>query len=414
MQAPSVERVVNETAGITGAVGRRQTAKVAVVHDWLTGMRGGEYVLEAILDLFPTATIHTLLRTCHGLSFRLSTAHCETSWMQHIPLAHLTYRALLPLMPSAIEAFDMKGYDLVISSSHCVAKGIRKDPNSVHVSYVHAPMRYMWDRFDDYFARRRASWPVRAAAHLFRNRLQRWDYGASQANRVDTLIANSSYIAEQIRRNYKRHATVVHPFVDLSRFHHPRRAGKHYLAVGAFAPYKRIDVAIEAFNKMGLPLNIVGTGQDGSRLRRIAGPTIRFLGNLSNQEIAALYATCRAFVFPGQEDFGITPLEAMAAGAPVIAYAAGGATETVTTKTGLLFAPQTADALIDAVNRLETGNVTFEETDCRSRAAQFTRAKFQKQFIAVVQHAWQQAGKDIRKLDGAMDARLSEQVLIEG
>src|SRR5690606_13274490 len=225
-------------------------------------------------------------------------------------------------------------------------KGIAKADDAVHVSYVHAPMRYMWDRFDDYFGKGKAPLPVRVAAQLSRLYLQAWDRSVSQAERVNLLIANSAFIAEQIERAYGRRAVVVHPFVNYSRFTAPRASSGKYLMVGAFAPNKRVDLAIEAFNQLGLPLQIVGQGQEEERLRRLAGPTIEFLGALANEEIARLYSEAEAFVFPGVEDFGITPLEAMAAGCPVIAYGAGGATETVIDgESGVLFMEQTVSSL---------------------------------------------------------------------
>jgi glycosyltransferase involved in cell wall biosynthesis len=216
----------------------------------------------------------------------------------------------------------------------------------------------------------------------------------SGADRVDLLIANSGFIAQRIRECYRRDARVIHPFADLSRFTLPRRPGPKYLMVGAFAPYKRTELAIEACNRLRLPLVIAGSGQDEPRLRRIAGPTVEFVGAVSNAAIADLYAQCRAFLFPGVEDFGITPLEAMAAGAPVVAYGEGGAAETVTERTGILFRPQTVQALMDALRRFESGQAAFREEDCRERAAEFTRTAFQRQFAEAVRQAWAGAGKD--------------------
>jgi glycosyltransferase involved in cell wall biosynthesis len=357
-------------------------------------MRGGEYVLEAIIDLFPRAELFTLIYQEGKISPKIASLKRHTSWLQNIPGAVERYRHFLPLMPAAIESFDLSGFDLVISSSHCVAKGIRKAPGAVHVSYVHAPMRYIWDRYDDYFGPGKSSPMVRLAARAVRSRLQKWDRAASSEKRVDALVANSKFIASQIERAYGRKASVVYPFADLKRFTLPRQPGPNYLMVGAFAPYKRVDLAIEAFNHLKLPLKIVGSGQDEKKLRAMAGPNVEFLGSQTNEQIAQLFATCKAFIFPGLEDFGITPVEAMASGAPVIAYGEGGASETVTPEAGILFKPQSVDALIDAIRKIESGEAQISQRACELRAAEFSREAFQKGLMTWIRQAWTAAGKD--------------------
>lgn len=367
--------------------------RVALVHDWLTGKRGGEYVLEAIAELYPAAELFTLLHLPGAVDGVLAKLPCHTSWLQRVPAADRYYRHFLPVMPRLIEAFDLSGYDLIVSSSHCVAKGIRRPAGSAHVSYVHAPMRYIWDRYDDYFGPKRAALPVRVAAAAVRGTLQAWDRRVSASDRVDLLIANSHFIAEQIERAYRRSAQVIHPFVDTTRFNRARRPTGSYLMVGAFAPNKRVDLAIAAFNRLQLPLCIVGKGQEEERLRRIAGPTIEFLGALPNAEIEELYASSRAFVFPGIEDFGITPLEAMASGLPVIAFGAAGVLETVVDgETGIFFRSQTVESLMEAVLRVERGEVEFEESKLRARAAQFSKATFQARFLAAVDETLRRLG----------------------
>lgn len=384
--------------------------KVALVHDWLTGMRGGEYVLEAIAEMFPRSDLFTLIAIPGKLAPVLTTLKRHTSWLQRVPSAEKRYRSFLPLMPSMIERFDLTGYDLVVSSSHCVAKGIRKPEGAVHVSYVHAPMRYMWDRFDEYFGPGKASPPVRLAARAVRGRMQRWDREVSQPDRVDSLVANSQFIADRIQEFYGRKARVIYPFADLSRFSGVRKAGKNYLMVGAFAPYKRIDMAIEAFNRLKLPLIIVGSGQDEARLKKMAGPTVDLLGPLSNAAIADLYLKSRAFVFPGVEDFGITPLESMASGTPVVALRRGGAAETVTSETGVFFEEQTVESLMGAVEDMERRHESISEAACRARAAIFTRERFQRELYDEIRASWVAAGKDVAALDGKIQAGWSSLV----
>jgi glycosyltransferase involved in cell wall biosynthesis len=369
-------------------------ARIALIHDWMTGMRGGEYVFEAIAELFPKGELFTLLYVPTSVSPTITALKRHVSPLQKMPNAEKSYRHFLPLMPRWIEQFDLSEFDLVISSSHCVAKGVKKAPGAVHVSYIHAPLRYMWDRFDDYFGPRRASVPVRLAAGFLRKRFQEWDRKVSQSDRVDTLVANSHFIADQIEAAYGRKAKVIYPFADSSRFNRMRSPGKSYLMVGAFAPNKRVDLAIEAFNRLKLPLFIVGGGQEKERLQKRAGPTIEFLGVLSNDAIADLYSKCKAFIFPGKEDFGITPIEAMASGAPVIAFGEGGASESVSADAGILFRPQTVEALMEAVMKLEEGKTQISETDCRARARVFTKEKFQKEFMDTVRETWISRGKD--------------------
>lgn len=373
--------------------------RIAVVHDWLTGMRGGEYVLEAITELFNPSELFTLVYVTGSVSPELTRRKINLSWLQKLPGVEKRYRHFLPLMPSAIERFDLSNFDLIISSSHCVAKGVRKPKTAVHVSYIHAPMRYIWDRYEDYFGSGKSTPMVRMVARLVRKKLQKWDKQASGPDRVDQLIANSHFIARQIKQAYGRNSQVIHPFVNLNRFkNHFRRPSANYLMVGAFAPYKRTDLAIMTFNRLKLPLQIVGSGQDEDKLRKLAGPTIQFLGQVSNETIAELYSQCRALVFPGVEDFGITPLEAMAAGAPVIALEYGGASESVTPETGVFFKTQTVEALMEAVQTMEANSSLFREAACRERAAEFSKARFQAELLAVVRSAWRSAGKDPKLL----------------
>ena len=361
--------------------------KVALVHDWLVTLRGGERVLEALCELFPDADVYTLIHQPGTMPPAIENRRIYTSFLQHIPGIHTRYRHFLPLFPRAIESFHLEGYELVLSSSHCVAKGIRKPPGARHLSYVHAPMRYMWDLFDDYFGPGRASRPVRLAATAVRPWLQRWDRETSAG--VDRFVANSRNIAAKIRRFWDRDAGVVHPPVDLDRFCASSLEGTgqggYFLWLGAFAPYKRLDIALEAFRTLDAPLWVVGSGQDASRLT--SGPLpphIRFLGNVPDAEVPALYRNARALLFTGEEDFGLTPLEAQATGRPVIAYAKGGVLETVTPRTGLFFSEQTPAALAAAVRQFDTWEAGFRPEEARAQAQGFAKAAFHRAITAEV------------------------------
>jgi glycosyltransferase involved in cell wall biosynthesis len=354
--------------------------RVALVHDWLISNRGGEKVLEAIAELFPDADIFTLLHRPGTVSSALESRRIHTSFLQALPGVQRGHRHLLPLFPAAIERFDLTGYELVLSSSHCVAKGVRVPDGARHLSYVHAPMRYMWDLFDDYFGPGRASVPVRSAARLARPWLRRWD--RLSARRVDRFVANSRHIAGKIARFYGRRAEVVHPPVDLQGFssHSLEGSGRggYFLWLGALAPYKRVDLAVEAFRRVGAPLWIAGDGQEAGALSRCLPRNVKWLGPVSDQARADLYRQARALVFPGEEDFGLTPLEAQAAGRPVIALARGGALETVTPETGILFEPQTPEALAAAVRSFDAFEAKFDPAAARRNASRFDKASFQK------------------------------------
>ncbi|HLL02723.1 MAG TPA: glycosyltransferase [Myxococcaceae bacterium] len=362
--------------------------KVALVHDWLVTLRGGERVLEALCELFPDADVYTLIHKPGTMPPLIENRRIYTSFLQRIPGIHTRYRHFLPLFPRAIESFQLEGYELVISSSHCVAKGIRKPAGAKHLGYVHAPMRYMWDLFDDYFGPGRTSRPVRLAALAARPWLQRWDRRTAAG--VDRFVANSRNIAGKIRRFWDREAGVVHPPVDLERFcaapTEGTGQGGYFLWLGAFAPYKRLDIALEAFRNLNTPLWVVGTGQDASKLTsRPLPPHIRFLGNVPDAELPGLYRNARALLFTGEEDFGITPLESQATGRPVIAYAKGGVLETVTSRTGLFFAEQTPAALVAAVRQFEAWEPHFVPAEARAQAQRFSREAFQRGVMAEVE-----------------------------
>jgi glycosyltransferase involved in cell wall biosynthesis len=364
-------------------------ANVAIVHDWLTGMRGGEKVLEAICEMYPDATLYTLVRVPGSVSPRIEQHPIRTSAVQWLPKAGRLYRQYLPLFPAAVELFDLDRYDLVISSSHCAAKSIVRAGSATHVCYCHSPMRYAWDQFPAYFGpeqvgrlRSRVMRPIMAG-------LARWD--AATAGRVDRFVANSRYVAGRIRRYYNRGSTVVYPPVDTAFYRPAATAGRHepdpgFLVVSALVPYKRVDVAIEACRVAGAPLKIVGRGPEETRLRRLAGPDVEFLGWRGDDEIRELYRTVTAVLLPGIEDFGMVPVEAQACGAPVVALRAGGARETVQDGiTGVLVDDGTAEGFaagLDAVRRLPRDAAAI-----RASAERFSRERFMTDFTAAVSDA---------------------------
>ncbi len=339
--------------------------RVALVHDWLTGLRGGERVLEQLCLLYPAADIFTLVHMPGTCGEIIERHRIRTSFLDRLPKG--VYRHYLPLFPLAIESLDLEGYDLVVSTSHAVAKGCRPAKGAVHVAYIHTPMRYVWDQFEWYFGAGRAGPLTRLAAGALSPMLRRWDVRSTA--RAQALIANSRFVAGRIRRYWNREAdAVVYPPVDTSRFVPAAEgpsAADYALIVSALVPYKRIDLAVSAFSRLKRPLWIAGDGPERRSLERAAASSVRFLGAVSQDELPRLYAGAKFFVLPGKEDFGIAPVESQAAGRPVLALGHGGALETVVDgETGVFFAQPTVESLLDgiaAIDRLQPDPLRIHE-----------------------------------------------------
>jgi len=356
--------------------------RIVLVHDWLTGMRGGEKVLESLCRLFPQAPVFTLLHVRGSVSEAIETRRVRTSFVQHLPLAARLYRHYLPLFPTAIECFDTDDADLIVSTSHCAAKAIVPTGRALHVCYCHSPMRYAWDQFDAYFGRDRIGAIGNALARPALAWLARWD--RSTTHRVHQFVANSAFVAGRIARYYNRSSVVLHPPVDVEFFTPGALAPEPYfLVVSALVPYKRIDVAIRAAARLGARLKVVGSGPDLERLQTIAGPDVEFLGTVDSHVLRGLYRRAQAFVLPGEEDFGIAPVESLACGRPVIALARGGATETVESGvTGLLVDRPAPDAFADAMR--DVAGRRFDPAVLVQRARRFGVGRFEAAFRQLV------------------------------
>jgi len=376
--------------------------RVVLVHDWLTGMRGGERVLERLCAMFPGAPIHTLLWNRGTVSSRIEAHEIHTSILQRLPGVRRHYRWFLPLFPRAIRSLRVGECDVVISLSHCAAKAIRVPARAFHLSYVFTPMRYVWELEDQYFPPGRFPWPASGYVRRTCARLRTWDVATSRGPQA--MVAISRHVAARIARHYGRDAQVIYPPVELRRFTADTGDRDGYLLAGAFAPYKRADLAIEACRRLGRRLTVVGTGQDEPRLRELAGSNAEFLGWVSDDRMAELYRRARALIFPGEEDFGIVPLEALASGCPVIALGRGGAVETVgrgapapdlsrvaeggmaAVPGGVLFGTQSVEALCEAIR--ESERHCFAPETLRRLAEPFDAARFDQEFRSVLEREY--------------------------
>jgi glycosyltransferase involved in cell wall biosynthesis len=365
--------------------------RVALVHDFLLDLRGAERVFLAMCELWPEADIYTAVYDPEGTEGRFEERGVQASFLQRLKPTSRTFRALLPLYPAAIESFDLSAYDLVVSSSSAWAHAVICDVDTVHVSYCHNPFRYAWNDRDRTLAERFDPVSRAALRHLFR-RWRQWDWIAAQ--RVDRYLANSRATQRRIHSYWGRESTVVYPPVDTARFAPVDTPGDSYLVLSELMRHKRIDLAIEAFNKLRLPLTVAGDGPEARRLRRMAGPTITFTGRVSDDEAARLFATCRALVVPSVEEFGIVAVEAQAAGRPVLAVQAGGTCETVVDGVTGRFWSGDSDALADAVLQFDPGSI--DPAACVENAERFARAAFAEALPREVAEAL----GDARQADG--------------
>ncbi len=355
--------------------------KIAIVHYWLITMRGGEKVLEELCHIYPQADIFTHVIEPARISETIRSHRITTSFIARLPGAVRHYQLYLPLMPLALEQLDLRGYDLVISSESGPAKGIITSEDALHICYCHSPMRYLWGMYQEY--RESAGYLTRMLMAPAFSHLRQWDL--SSAARVDHFVANSSTVRHRIAKTYRREADVIHPPVAVEEFSYAP-AEDFYLFAGQLVPYKRAATAVDAFNRMGKPLVVAGEGSELFRLKRMAGPTVQIVGSQTPDNLRHLFATCKALIFPGEEDFGIVPVEAMAAGKPVIAYAKGGVRDTVIDGiTGVLYPDPSANGIASAVLQFEQLSGHFDRVKIQNHAERFSSSRFRSSFKTLVE-----------------------------
>lgn len=346
--------------------------KLALAHDYFIQMGGAERVAEELHSMFPNSPMYTTVDLRRQLPEKLKNSKVCTSWMQRLPVNHKNYRKYFLVYPLAVETLNLSEYDVIVSSSTGFAKGIKKRRGAIHINYCHAPMRWVW-RYEDYAAREEFDSLKRKVLPFLLGGLKRWDLRA--ADQPDYFIANSNVVAERIKNCYGREATVIPPPIDVERFSMDEPDEDYYLILSRLTPYKRLDLAIEACKKLDRPLVVIGDGTARAQFEKIAGPKTRFLGRQPDEIVAQYAGRCRALIFPGEEDFGMTPLEINASGRPVIAFRAGGATETIVNrKTGIFFEKQTVDSLVKGIEEFES--LSWNRQDLRRHAEKFNRDVF--------------------------------------
>lgn len=368
--------------------------KIAIVYDWLVTLAGGERVLSHVLSLYPDAAVHTLVFDPEAVKGSpLETAHVVASRLQRFPGAKRHYRNYLPFYPWAVRGLDLSGYDIILSISHAAAKGAPVNPRQMHLCYCFTPMRYAWDLREQYMASLNKM--KRLIAEPILNRLKRWDYENSKNVRAFATI--SDCVAQRIKRAYGRTSQVIYPAVDVNRFTVVPRKNNYFITVSRLVPYKRVDLIVEAFSELGLPLKVVGDGPEMGRIRAKAGPTVELLGRQSDQEVGVLIGSARAFVFAAFEDFGIAPLEALACGTPVIGFGGGGLLETVKNGIhGVYFARQEPAGLKSAIKEFLRVEGTFIPRVLRKRAEEFSPERFKTEFAGFVADSWENFKREPR------------------
>ena len=364
---------------------RTRQVKVAIVHDWLVDYAGADRVIDQMHQIYPQAPIYTLVYNAKKMPKWFRTYDIRTTFMQKIPFASRLYKTMLTMMPRAFESLDLTEFDLIISSCSSCSKGVITRPDALHICYCHTPTRYVWDFYYEYL--KNSGWIKRKLIQVLIHKMRIWDRLA--ADRVDVFVGNSKFVAQRIAKYYRRDAVVIYPGVHINDYEIIDTPDDYYLMVGRFVHYKRFDLGIMACTQLGRRLIVVGGGDEEKKLHAMAGDTVVFVGKLSDKEIMKLYQNAKAFIFPGIEDFGITPVEAQSAGCPVIALGQGGAKETVLDgKTGLFFDEQSVESTVAAIERFEKEGVLFSRQEIRQHSMQFSEERFRENFAAFCKDAY--------------------------